>query len=146
MEYGRSYYVTIDDGAIVCGGLRSTTALKTGEWSFSTKADGPADPRHLSVNCDGSGDFSTVQGALDAVPDFCGDTTWISVAPGDYEEIVYARNKTNVVIRGAGPDRTHVHYANNEVFNPHPINVKTNERPGTFPSAGRPSHLTTAAT
>jgi hypothetical protein len=27
-----------------------------------------------------------------------------------------------------------VHYANNEVFNPHPINVKTNEMEGTFPS------------
>ena len=131
LEYGRSYYVTIDDGAIVCGDF---DGLEAGEWRFSTKADGPADPRHLSVNCDGSGDFSTVQGALDAVPDFCDDTTWISVAPGDYEEIVYARNKTNVVIRGAGPDKTHVHYANNEVFNPHPTNVKTNEWPGTFPS------------
>ena len=31
-------------------------------------------------------------------------------------------------------DRTRVHYANNEVFNPHPLTVKTNEWPGTFPS------------
>ena len=26
-----------------------------------------------------------------------------------------------------------MHYANNEVFNPHPLTVKTNERAGTFP-------------
>lgn len=131
LEYGHEYYVTIDDGAIVCGGFKG---VKKGEWSFSTKASGPADPRHLSVNADGSGDFNTVQGALDAVPDFCGEVTTIEIAAGDYEEIVYARNKTNVIIRGAGKDATRVHYANNEVFNPHPLTVKTNEWPGTFPS------------
>lgn len=27
-----------------------------------------------------------------------------------------------------------VHYPNNEVFNPHPIDIKTNEVKGTFPS------------
>jgi pectin methylesterase-like acyl-CoA thioesterase len=27
-----------------------------------------------------------------------------------------------------------VSYANNEIFNPHPVNIKTNEVPGTFPS------------
>lgn len=131
LEYGRSYYVTIDDGAIIC---EDFGGIKAGEWTFSTKKSGPSDSRRLRVSADGSGDFNTVQGALDAVPDFCSDTTWIDIAPGDYEEIVYARNKTNVVIRGAGMDSTHVHYANNEVFNPHPANVKTNEWPGTFPS------------
>ena len=131
LEYGHRYYVTVDPEAIVCNGFEG---VRKGAWKFSTKTDGPADPRHLSVAADGSADFSTVQGALDAVPDFCKDTTWIIVAAGDYEEIVYARNKTNVVIRGAGMDETKVHYANNEVFNPHPLLVKTNEWPGTFPS------------
>ncbi len=31
-------------------------------------------------------------------------------------------------------DKTKVHYANSEVFNPHPLNYKTNEKEGTFPS------------
>ena len=131
LEYGHTYYVTIDPGVLVCGEFQG---VKKGAWKFSTKAEGPADTRHLTVAADGSGDFNTVQGALDAVPDFCKDTTWITVAAGDYEEIVYARNKTNVVISGAGMDATKVHYANNEVFNPHPLLVKTNEWPGTFPS------------
>lgn len=131
LEYGHSYYVTIDPGVLTCGDF---DGIKPGAWKFSTKPGGPADMRHLRVAADGSGDFNTLQGALDAVPDFCRDTTWISVAAGDYEEIVYARNKTRVVIRGAGMDATKVHYANNEVFNPHPLLVKTNERPGTFPS------------
>ncbi|MCR4824775.1 MAG: carbohydrate esterase [Bacteroidales bacterium] len=131
LEYGHDYYVTIDPGALVCGEFQG---VKKGAWKFSTKASGPADSRHLTVSADGSADFNTVQGALDAVPDFCSDTTWITVAAGDYEELVYARNKTRVVIRGAGMDATKVHYANNEVFNPHPLKVKTNEWPGTFPS------------
>ena len=131
LEYGHTYYVTIDEGVLNCGEF---AGVKKGAWKFSTKASGPADPFHLQVAADGSGDFNTVQGALDAVPDFCKDTTWISVAAGDYEEIVYARNKTNVVIKGEGMDVTKVHYANNEVFNPHPLLVKTNEWPGTFPS------------
>ena len=131
LEYGHSYYVTIDEGVLICGDFKG---IKKGEWKFKTKKNGPADPRHLKVAADGSGDFNTVQGALDAIPDFCEETTLVSIAPGDYEEIVYARNKSNVIIRGAGMDETKVHYANNEVFNPHPLLVKTNEWPGTFPS------------
>lgn len=131
LEYGHSYYVTIDEGVLVCGDFKG---IKKGEWKFKTKKNGPADPHHLKVAADGSGDFNTVQGALDAIPDFCGETTTIEIAAGDYEEIVYARNKSNVIIRGAGMDETKVHYANNEVFNPHPLLVKTNEWPGTFPS------------
>lgn len=131
LEYGKSYYVTIDEGVLVCGDFKG---VKKGEWKFRTKKNGPADPHNLKVASDGSGDFNTVQGALDAVPDFCQEKTVITVAAGDYEELVYARNKTNVVIRGAGMDETKVHYANNEVFNPHPLLVKTNEKKGTFPS------------
>ena len=123
--------MTIDEGAIVCGDFKG---VKKGEWTFTTKSAGPSDIYNLTVSADGKADFSTVQGALDAIEDFCPQTTTITVAPGDYEEIVYARNKSNVIIKGAGSDKTHVHYANNEVFNPHPLLVKTNEWPGTFPS------------
>lgn len=131
LEYGHEYIVSIDEGAIVCGDFKG---VRKGSWHFSTKPSGPSDPRHLGVNCDGSADFNTVQGAFDAVPDHCADTTFIAVAAGDYEEIVYVRNKSNIVLRGAGMDSTKVHYANNEVFNPHPLKVKTNEWKGTFPS------------
>lgn len=131
LEYGRKYSVSIDEGVLQCGDF---SGIEKGGWTFTTKRDGPHDPRHLSVSADGKADFSTVQGALDAVPDFCSEPTLIEIAAGDYEEIVYARNKTNVTLRGAGMDNTKVHYANNEVFNPHPLTVKTNEWRGTFPS------------
>lgn len=129
LDYGRKYRVKID---------KEVFGIPI-EWSFATKENAPAlhsaagDIDTLKVNADGSGDFSTVQGALDFVPDFSKGKTVILIAAGDYEEIVYARNKQNVIIIGAGMERTRVHYANNEVFNPHPLTVKNNERPGTFP-------------
>ena len=131
LERGHKYGVSVDASVFEAEGFEG---IEEGRWTFTTKAQGPADPRHLCVSADGKADFSTVQGALDAVEDFCPDTTWIHIAAGDYEEIVYARNKTNVVLCGEGMDAVKVHYANNEVFNPHPLLVKTNEKKGTFPS------------
>ncbi len=134
LEYGKEYYVTIDEGAITTPSGNFKGITKPDAWTFTTKASAPAATDTLIVDAQGNGDFNTVQGALDFIPDFSEQTTVILVRPGDYEELVYARNKANVKIKGAGMDCTRVHYANNEVFNPHPLNVKTNEWPGTFPS------------
>ena len=131
LEYGHKYYVTIDPDVLVCGDF---PGVKKGEWKFSTKKSGPKDPLNLTVNCNGSGDFNTLQGALDFVPDWSKETITIDVAEGDYEEIVYCRNKSNLLIKGAGMDKTRIHYENDEGFNPHPLNLKTNEKRGTFPS------------
>lgn len=126
LEYGRQYRVTIDRRVF-------ENHQGINDWTFTTRASAPRG-RTLHVNADGSADYCTVQGALDAIPDHAEKKYNIYVAEGDYEEIVYARNKRNVHIKGAGMGRTRVHYANCEVFNPHPLNLKTNEYPGTFPS------------
>jgi pectin methylesterase-like acyl-CoA thioesterase len=55
------------------------------------------------------------------------------VRSGVYQEIVYFRNKDNLTFLGDDRETTVVRYANNEVFNPHPINIRTNELAGTFP-------------
>jgi pectin methylesterase-like acyl-CoA thioesterase len=83
---------------------------------------------------DGTGDFTTVQGAIDFVPDRSSRRVTIFIRNGSYEEIVYFRSKSNVTIVGEDRDKVVVFYANNEVFNPHPSNISTNEWPGTFPS------------
>jgi len=87
LEYGHKYRVEID---------KEVFGEEIRSWSFQTKKNGPKDIHNLTVNCDGSGDFSTVQGALDAVKDADSTLTTIRVAAGDYEEIVYARCKTNI--------------------------------------------------
>lgn len=131
LEYGHKYYVTVDKN--VFANKKFKGIAKKDNWVFETKEKAQLN-KTISVSADGNADFCTVQGALDAIPDFCTETTVIKIAEGDYEEIVYARNKTNVIIEGAGISKTKVHYANNEVFNPHPLKVKTNEWQGGFPS------------
>jgi pectin methylesterase-like acyl-CoA thioesterase len=126
LDYDKHYRVQIDDSVF-------GHAVKP--WEFSTKPRGPAaDAQRLVVSADGKGDFSTVQGALDYVPDHPARRVTIFVRNGDYEEIVYFHNKSNITVQGESRDKVRVHYANNEAFNPHPSNISTNEQPGTFPS------------
>ncbi len=135
LAYGKTYYVRID--ADVFPSPESRFAGISGDWRFSTKAarDAPAaDAMPLVVSTDGSGDFNTIQGAMDSMPDHGTKRVTIQVRSGVYHEIVYFRNKDNVTIQGEAPGAVRVTYANSEVFNPHPVNLKTNELPGTYPS------------
>lgn len=135
LEYGKKYYVTIDEGVLTTPEGDFDGITKADGWSFKTKKSGPAaDVRRLTVNADGTADFTTVQGALDHIPDFNEEPYTIFIHNGDYEELVYFRNKRNLTIEGESREGVKVHYPNNEVFNPYPTNVATNEWPGTFPS------------
>ena len=135
VEYGRSYYVLMDPGVLtIADGSFKGIPDKT-VWRFSTKAKAPrAGTETLTVSADGKGDFNTVQGAIDFVPDHGKNHVTILVRKGIYQEIVYFRNKNKLSFIGEGRDATVVRYANNEVFNPHPVNIRTNELAGTFPS------------
>ena len=135
LEYGKTYYVRIDPGVLTLpdGSFKGVSGASG--WKFSTrKAPPPLDSSKITVSADGSGDFNTVQGAMDFIPDHNPKRITVFIKNGMYEEIVYFRNKTNVTILGEDQDKVIVFYANNEVFNPHPVNIKTNEVPGSFPS------------
>jgi pectin methylesterase-like acyl-CoA thioesterase len=134
LDYNKTYYVQIDPGVLTLSdGSFSGIAGKTG-WTFTTKKAPPsADVEQLVVCGDGTGDFNTVQGAIDFIPDHNPRRVTIFIKNGTYEEIVYFRNKSNITFLGEDRDQVIVCYANNEVFNPHPENVATNEMPGTFP-------------
>ncbi|HXD32133.1 MAG TPA: pectinesterase family protein [Pyrinomonadaceae bacterium] len=135
LEYDKSYYVLIDPGMLTVadGGFKGISDKQS--WRFATKKKGPrADTSRITVSADGSGDFNTVQGAIDFVPDHSKKRVTIVVRNGVYQEIIYFRNKNNATFLGEDRDKTVVRYANNEVFNPHPVNIRTNELAGTFPS------------
>ena len=138
LRYNKTYDVQIDPGVLSLadgsGGVFRGIGGTAG-WRFTTKRrPPPASAARVVVAADGSGDFTTVQGAIDFVPDRSPRRVMIFVRNGHYEEIVYFRNKSNITIVGEDRDKVVVFYANNEVFNPHPSNVSTNEWPGTFPS------------
>ena len=136
LEYGKSYYVQVD-ADVLSVGTSGFAGVSDKSWRFSTKPKSKA-PRPnstvVTVSADGTGDFNTVQGALDFVPDNSKKRITIKVRNGIYEEIVYARNKDNVTLLGESQEKTILRYKNNEVFNPHPANIRTNPEPGTFPS------------
>jgi pectin methylesterase-like acyl-CoA thioesterase len=135
LEYGRTYYVEIDPGVLILKDNSFTGITGKTGWRFTTRKSPPsARSDRFSVSADGTADFNTVQGAIDFIPDYNPKPVTIFVKNGAYEEIVYFRNKTNLTIVGEDRDKVIVFYANNEVFNPHPENVRTNEAPGTFPS------------
>jgi pectinesterase len=128
LNYGKRYVVQIDSSV-----FKGFEGIKS--WTFSTKKAAPSYAKDsVIVSADGTGDFNTVQGALDYMPDHSAVRRTIFIRNGDYEEIVYVRNKQHLTLRGETQAGVVVHYANNEVFNPHPSNLSTNEMPGTFPS------------
>jgi pectin methylesterase-like acyl-CoA thioesterase len=120
LAYGQSYYVTVEPGA-----LRDTTGASfTGldnfsAWRFTTKAAGPAaNATTLTVAADGSGDFTTVQGAIDAVPAANNQRVLITVKRGTYFEQVYvASNRPLLTVRGEDRAQTVITYPNNNNLN-----------------------------
>jgi len=135
LRYNRTYYVQIDPEVFTLSDGRFAGVAGTSGWRFTTKRrPPPADSPRVVVAADGAGDFNTVQGAIDFVPDRSSRRVTIFIRSGAYEEIVYFRSKSNMTIVGEDRDKVVVFYANNEVFNPHPPNISTNEWPGTFPS------------
>jgi len=119
LEYNRTYLVTMDPGVLVPRdsvflGFNTSTA-----WRFSTKTRGPPEgATTVTVSADGSGDFNTVQGAIDWAPANPAVKTVILIRDGDYEELVYFQYKSNLVLRGESPRGTRVSYPNNASFNP----------------------------
>ena len=135
LDYSKTYYVQIDSGVLtVSDNNFAGIAGKTG-WTFTTTRAPPRTGAERLVVCgDGSGDFNTVQGAIDYIPDSNPNRVTIFIKNGTYEEIVYFRKKANITLLGEERDKVIVCYSNNEIFNPHPSNIATNELPGTFPS------------
>jgi pectinesterase len=119
LRYHHKYIVQIDQGVVtpaegVFAGFSGNTA-----WTFTTRAAPPAaNATRVVVAADGSGDFNTIQGAVDFVPADHPHRVTISIKNGTYEEIVFFRDKANITFRGEDRDKVQVGYGNNSAFNP----------------------------
>jgi pectin methylesterase-like acyl-CoA thioesterase len=115
---GQTYFVLMDGGVftdtndIAFPGLSATNA-----WRFATKAGAPNNATNLVVAADGSGDFCTVQGAVDFIPS--GNTTprLINLRNGTYTEIVNLNNRHKLTFRGQNRSNSIIAYANNSTLN-----------------------------
>jgi pectinesterase len=88
-------------------------------WRFKTKPAPPSSSAtRIVVAADGSGDFNTIQGAVDFLPDNPPQRVTIFIRNGNYEEIVFFRKKANLTFRGEDREKVQVGYGNNSAFNP----------------------------
>ena len=118
LKYGRTYIVKMDPEVLHSTGGTFAGFRTDTEWTFTTKpAAPPPNATRLVVAADGSGDFNTLQGALDSLPASPAKRVTIFIKNGDYEEIVFMYNKNNVIIRGESRDKVKVGYKNNSAFN-----------------------------
>jgi pectin methylesterase-like acyl-CoA thioesterase len=114
LKYNATYYVTIDPGVFKDDPGSSDPSA----WRFTTKsAPPPAGSTKLTIAADGTGDFCTVQAAVDFVPDGNNTPTTLLIRKGAYTELVYFNNKNSLTLQGE--DRKHcvIQYANNNKFN-----------------------------
>lgn len=119
----QTYYVTIENvvsGVFKDGSGATFTGINdSSTWQFTTKAaNPPAGTTSLVVAADGSGDFCTVQGAVDFLA--ANNTTPVSIAikNGTYQEIVFISSKNNISFHGQDKNNTIITYANNDPLNP----------------------------
>jgi len=114
MTSNHTYYVTMDNGVVADStGAYFAGISDTNAWRFSTKTNGPANPTNMVVAIDGSGDFVTVQGAVDSVAPGNNNYTVINIRNGNYVEIVDISGKNNITFRGQNRTNTLVGYPNN---------------------------------
>jgi hypothetical protein len=120
LAYGQSYHVLVDTGVFTdAAGQPLPGIADPSAWRFQTKAAAPPQgTAALTVAADGSGDFCTVQGAIDFVPAGGTKPVTVNVRPGTYTEIVYVgATKPFVTVQGADQASTVIQYANNNNLN-----------------------------
>jgi len=112
-----SYFVTVTAGTFVDAQKNAigTVSDQTG-WTFTT-GSALAAAANMSVNRTGNGGFCTVQGAFDAIPSNDTSARTVTVAAGNYHEILYLSGKKNLTLRGADRAGTVIQYPNNDKLN-----------------------------
>ena len=68
-------------------------------------AQNPSSPKRITVAADGSGDYRTVQGALNSLPDSSSTARLIYIKKGVYQEKVYIE-KGNIIFQGEDREKT----------------------------------------
>src|SRR4051812_25982815 len=85
LRYGHRYIVRIDPGVLTFSTGAFDGYTTDNAWTFTTKKSAPrADADRVVVSADGSGDFNTVQGAADFVPDRPARRITIFIRNGTY--------------------------------------------------------------
>lgn len=114
----QTYFVTLDNGTFTDGaGAYFAGIAASNLWRFTTKPTGPTNSTNLIVAADYSGDFATVQGAVNFVPSGSTTPRLINIRDGLYKEIIDVNSRHNLSLRGQSRNGTIVGYPNNNLVN-----------------------------
>jgi len=112
LDYGVEYEVVVDPA------LLRDPAFKGARWTFRTTPYTPVGDS-VTVDDDGRADFRTVQGALDhAMTLPRAQAVTVNVRDGVYPELLYLRDKDNLMLRGQSREATIIRAANSDARNP----------------------------
>ena len=119
LDYNTTYYVKMTAGFCTDAyGNTSPAITDNATWRFTTKAAAPAADNDYTVSLDESGDFCTLQGAVDAVVNNDPCRTIIKIRKGTYREIVnIPSGKINMTWLGEDKDTAIIAGYNRELFN-----------------------------
>ena len=113
LTYGESYSVRVEAGA-----FEDFAGISEG-WAFRTKAALPRNPDRLVVAADGTGDFCTVQGAVDQIEPHRTQPAEIVVRKGTYDGFIrIQREKPHIHLVGEDRKATILTGLNNDKLNP----------------------------
>ncbi|MEY4388087.1 MAG: hypothetical protein RLY20_3370 [Verrucomicrobiota bacterium] len=114
-----AYSVVIDPGVFKSMNGETFAGVKSGDWQFNTRAPLPKNRTRLEVAPDSLGDFCTLQGAVDYIPEDNYTPFDIYVRNGTYDAVAYLGPGRNC-IRLVGEDRKKTVLAgrNNDKLNP----------------------------
>jgi pectin methylesterase-like acyl-CoA thioesterase len=104
LEYGKTYHITVDQGMIT-DSAGNSFSVKGDEWSFTVRAKQPDASNAYTLAADGSGDFCSLEGVLQALPDSAAAARVVTVKQGVYPGIV-RMSDSNVKFVGAGIDQS----------------------------------------
>jgi pectin methylesterase-like acyl-CoA thioesterase len=120
LAYGKTYYVVVTSGVLTGAADHAIGVQAPTDWKFSTKKAPPdRSASRWVIAADGSGDFCTVQGAIDFVPGDNARRIVLELHRGTYDEMVHVpRGKNQITLRGVDRKGCVIQYADNARFNP----------------------------
>lgn len=116
LDYGKMYYVTIDEGMITDSEGASFSVQESDGWTFTVRGQEPASADAYVLAVDGSGDFCSLEGVLEALPDDAAAPRVITVKQGVYPGIVRMK-ESNVHFQGEGVDESIFSHKNSATMN-----------------------------
>ena len=116
LDYGKTYYVTVDEGMISDELGTKFSVKQSDNWRFTVRAEAPAAASMYTLAADGGGDFCSVESVLEALPDSATSPRMVRVEQGVYPGII-RMSDSQIHFTGAGIDKSIFSHKNAATMN-----------------------------